>query len=89
MFQNYTVTKSIPFRRLNFVAADRERQTFPNRGNLAVSGAQNLCTKGTAFNPWPCLSADFSTHSLKFTPMAGMKLQECENASPIISYHGS
>jgi len=86
MFQNYTVRKSIPFCKLNFVAADRENQTFPNRGNLVVSGAQNSCSRGYVFNHWSCLSADFSTHGLKFTPMAEIKLQECENASPTLPY---
>jgi hypothetical protein len=89
MFQNHTVRKSIHFCRLNFVAADREHQTLPNRGNLVVSGAENSYSKGSVFNPWSCLSADFSTHSLKFTPMAEIKLQGCENASPTLPYHGS
>jgi len=39
MFQIYAVAKSLPFHGLNCVAADREHQTFPVRGNLVVSGA--------------------------------------------------
>jgi len=89
MFQNYTIRKSIPFHRLNFVAADREHQTFLNRRNLVVSEAKISCSKCSVFNSWSCLSADFSIHSLKFTPMAEVKLQEYENASPTLPYHGS
>jgi len=89
MFQNYTVTKNISFCRLNFEAADREHQTFTNRGTLGASGAQNSCLMGSVFNSWSCLSADFSTHCLKFIPVTEMKLQECANASPTLTYDGS